>query len=295
MVLGMNRIKALQGRTLATTIASIVQLRQANPCWSRTRLSKELCNQWGWHGANGQIKDMACRNLLRELEQAGHIELPAQRSEPPVHRRRPLVRIAHRTDELCASIESQRPLSIDCVQPGTEAAGLCDWLLASYHYLGHRRCAGKNLKYLVRGCSGRLLACLQFASAALKCTARDAYIGWEPQTRAENLDYMADNTRFLVLPWVKVPHLASHLLSCIACRIGGDWQDKYGHSLYCLESFVDRSRYRGVCYQAANWRLVGQSLGRGRNDRYHRRKVAPKDVYIYPLVRDFRRWLCDES
>jgi hypothetical protein len=139
------------------------------------------------------------------------------------------------------------------------------------------------------------LACLLFGAAAFKCGARDAWIGWPAPVRERNLPYVTNNSRFLVLPWVRVPHLASHLLARIARRIQADWIAKYGHSLYCLETFVDRSRYRGVCYRAANWQLVGQSTGRSRNDRYHRLSVPAKDHYLYPLVRDFRRRLCDDT
>lgn len=147
------------------------------------------------------------------------------------------------------------------------------------------------MKYLVHSRDGRALGCVLFGAAAWKSASRDACIGWPAPVRERNLRYLANNSRFLVLPWVKVPYLASHLLSRIAHRIGADWMDKYGHPLWCLETFVERSRYRGSCYRAANWRLVGQSTGRGRNDRHHQLQVPRKDIYLYPLVRDFQRRL----
>ncbi|MCP4374687.1 MAG: DUF4338 domain-containing protein [bacterium] len=151
------------------------------------------------------------------------------------------------------------------------------------------------MKYLVHSRDGRPVACLVFGAAAWKCGARDAWIGWSTPVRTRNLHYVVNNTRFLVLPWVAVPHLASHLLSRIARRIQADWLAKYAHPLYCLETFVDRSRYRGVCYRAANWHRVGQSVGRGRNDRHHRLSVPAKDIYLHPLARDFRHRLCDDT
>jgi len=146
---------------------------------------------------------------------------------------------------------------------------------------------GENLKYLVKDNRDRPLACLLFGSAAWKCASRDNFIGWDRQTRRNNLGYLTNNTRFLILPWVRVPHLASHVLAKVAKRISMDWQSKYGHPLHLLETFVDRSRYRGTCYQAANWTLVGETKGRTRNDRYSTIKTSIKDIYLYPLSKHY--------
>jgi hypothetical protein len=185
-----------------------------------------------------------------------------------------------------------RPLAVSVVEPGTEALRLFNCLLHRYHYLGHRNTVGENLRYLVRDRLGRPVACALFGSAAWKCADRDAFLGWERGARERNLQRLTNNTRFLVLPWVVVPHLASHVLGLMARRIRADWQAKYGHPVHALETFVDRDRFRGTCYRAANWLRLGATRGRTRNDREHRIRAAVKDVYLYPLVEDFRRELC---
>ena len=286
----------IQGQRFCPDIGLIERLLAENPGWGRSRLSVELCELWDWRASNGKLKDMACRNLLLRLEKAGHIRLPArQRKSPNGYRNRSPVWVAHRTEAIEGALKALAPLQITCVVSTSEHDRLFRCLLCAYHHLGFRNTVGENLRYLVHSRDGRPLACLLFGAAAFKCSARDAWIGWPAPVRERNLPYVANNSRFLVLPWVRVPHLASHLLSGIARRIQADWIAKYGHSLYCLETFVDRSRYRGVCYRAANWQLVGHSAGRSRNDRYHRLIVAAKDHYLYPLRRDFRRRLCDDT
>jgi len=178
------------------------------------------------------------------------------------------------------------------VAPGSAHLRLFNGLLGRYHYLGHRNTVGENLRYLVRDRMGRPVACALFGSAAWKCADRDAFLGWDRATRERNLQRLTNNTRFLVLPWVVVPHLASHVLGLIARRIRADWQSKYGHPVHALETFVDRDRFKGTCYQAANWLRLGATRGRTRNDREHRIRATVKDVYLYPLVEDFRRQLC---
>jgi len=286
----------IQGGRLCADIGLIERLLADNPGWGRSRLSVELCERWGWRAPNGQLKDMACRSLLLRLEKAGHITLPPrQRKSPNGYRNRSPVWVPHRTEPIEGSLKELTPLQITCVASASEHDPLFRCLVSSYHYLGLRNTVGENLKYLVHSRDGRPLACLLFGAAAWKSAARDAWIGWTAPVRERNLSHVANNTRFVVLPWVRVAHLASHLLARIARRIQADWAAKYGHGLYCLETFVDPSRYRGVCYRAANWRWVGQSTGRGRNDRHHRSSVPAKDLYLYPLTRDFRRRLCHDS
>ncbi|MCP3878262.1 MAG: DUF4338 domain-containing protein [Sulfitobacter sp.] len=286
----------IRGRRFSPDVGLIEQLLAENPGWGRSRLSVKLCELWDWRGSNGQLKDMACRNLLLRLEKAGQIGLPPrQRKSPNGYLNRSPVSVPHHTEPIERALKDLTPLQITCVVNASEQDRLFRCLLSSYHYLGLRNTVGENMKYLVHSREGRPLACLLFGAPAWKCGARDAWIGWRAPARERNLPYVANNTRFLVLPWVAVPYLASHLLSGIARRIQGDWTAKYGHSLYCLETFVDHSRYRGVCYRAANWQLVGQSTGRSRNDRHHRLSVPTKDLYLYPLERDFRRRLCDDT
>ncbi len=286
----------IQGQRFCPDIGLIEQLLAENPGWGRSRLSVKLCELWDWRAPNGQLKDMACRSLLLRLEKADHIALPPrQRKSPNGYRNRSPLRVPHRTEPIAGGLKDLTPLQVTCVGNASEQDRLFRCLLSSHHYLGFRSTVGENVKYLVHSRDGRPLACLLFAAAAWKCAARDAWIGWRAPVRERNLHSVANNARFLVLPWVAVPYLASHVLSGIARRIRADWMAKYAHPLYCLETFVDRSRYRGVCYRAANWHLVGHSAGRGRNDRHHRLSVPAKDIYLYPLVRDFQRRLCDDT
>jgi hypothetical protein len=290
----MTGVMVIQGRELhAEDIGLIRNLLAEHPEWGRTRLSEELCRRWEWRNAQGRIKDMACRTLLLKLERAELIRLPKRRgpssnglrnhNAPPV---------AHATEPIRCALRDLRPLTVSVVEPGSEELGLFNCLLGRYHYLGHRNTVGENIRYLARDRVGRPLGCALFGSAAWKCAARDAWIGWGRSARETNLGLLTNNTRFLVLPWVTVPHLATHLLGLIARRIRADWQAKYGHPVHALETFVDRSRFAGTCYRAANWVRLGATQGRTRNDRERRIRVSIKDVYLYPLIKDFRRELC---
>ena len=286
----------IQGRRGSPDIGLIERLLSEHPDWGRSRLSVALCELWNWRAANGQLKDMACRSLLLRLERAGQISLPPrQRKSPNAYRNRFPLWIPHHSAPIIGALKDLTPLQITCVQTASEQDRLFRCLLSSYHYLGLRNTVGENMKYLVHSNDGRVLACLLFGAAAWKCNARDAWIGWQASARERNLPEVASNTRFLILPWVNVSHLASHLLARIARRIQADWLAKYDHRLHCLETFVDRSRYRGVCYQAANWQRVGESTGRSRNDRQHRLRVPTKAIYLYPLSRRFRQHLCDDT
>jgi len=290
----MTGLMVIQGRELrAEDIGLIRDLLAEHPEWGRTRLSEELCRYWDWRNAQGRIKDMACRTLLLKLERADLIRLPKRRgpsSNGLRNHNAPLV--AHATDPIRCALCDLRPLTVSVVEPGSKELGLFNCLLGRYHYLGHRNTVGENIRYLVRDCVDRPLGCALFGSAAWKCAARDAWIGWERSARETNLVLLTNNTRFLVLPWVTVPHLATHLLGLIARRIRADWQAKYGHPVHALETFVDRSRFAGTCYRAANWVRLGETQGRTRNDGKRRIRVSVKDVYLYPLIKDFRRELC---
>jgi hypothetical protein len=235
---------------------------------------------------------MACRTLLLKLERVGHIRLPPRirpSSNGLRNRRAPVAPLAYAP--VRGPLRDLLPLSVGVVEPGSDDARLFNGLLAHEHYLGHRNTVGENLRYLARDRRGRLVACALFGSAAWKCADRDAFLGWDRPTRERNLQGLTNNTRFLIPAWVQVPHLASHVLGLIAWRIRADWQAKYGHSVHALETFVDRSRFKGTCYRAANWLRLGQTRGRTRNDRAHRIQAPVKDVYLYPLVNDFREAL----
>jgi hypothetical protein len=285
----------IQGRQIGQAEVDLVRgLLGKHGDWNRTRLSRELCRRWDWHNAAGQPKDMACRLLLLKLEDRGCIRLPARRG-PSVNARRhravPLV--DHSRDPIAEPLRGLLPLDIGVVASSGEDAALFRSLIAQYHYLGVRSAAGENLKYLARDRRGRALGCVWFAAAAWRCQARDRFIGWDDANRARNLPWLANNARFLIVPWVRVAQLASHLLGQIARRIVEDWQHKYGHGLCLLETFVDRDRFRGACYRAANWLRLGPTTGRTRNDVLNRGPLSSiKDVYVYPLARDFRQRLC---
>jgi hypothetical protein len=236
---------------------------------------------------------MAARTLLLKLERAGLIHLPKRRcpSSNGLRNRNPPL-VAHATESIRCALRDLRPLAVSIVEPGSADLRLFNCLLSRYHYLGHRNTVGENIRYLVRDCTGRPVGCALFGSAAWKCAARDAWIGWDRGRREANLGFLTNNTRFLVLPWVTVPHLASHLLATLARRVRADWQAKYGHPVHALETFVDRDRFRGTCYQAANWVRLGSTQGRTRNDRERSIRTSVKDVYLYPLSPNFRRELC---
>src|SRR3989304_2772413 len=289
----MTGVMVIQGRKLSTEDIGLIQgLLASHRDWGRTRLSEELCCLWDWRNAQGRIKDMAARPLLLKLERSGHIQLPERRrpsSNEFRNRHAPVVDRAR--EPIGGALRDLRPVTVRVVESGSQDLRLFNCLLGRYHYLGHRNTVGENLRYLVRDRVGRPVGCALFGSAAWKCAARDAWIGWDRGAREANLGLLTNNTRFLVLPWVTVPHLASHMLACLARRIRADWQRKYGHPIHALETFVDRERFKGTCYQAANWVRLGSTQGRTRNDRNHRLRASVKDVYLYPLIQGFRREL----
>ena len=196
---------------------------------------------------------------------------------------------------IASTLAELTPISTIIPESGSLEEQLCHHYLSTHHYLGFQRTVGENLKYVVRDHHGRYLACLLFGAAAWKTKPRDQFIGWTDIVRTRSLSWLANNTRFLILPWVKVPHLASHLLAIILKRISSDWQNKYGHPLHLIETFVERDRFRGTCYKAANWKLVGQTKGRSRQVQYSTMSVPVKDIYLYPLTPKFRELLCHED
>jgi hypothetical protein len=293
----MANVMVMQGRQIGGGDLDLVRsLLAAHPDWHRTRLSRELCIRWNWRNAQGHLKDMAARTLLLKLERVGQIRLPSRRASSPNGRRnRNLPVVEPPGQPIRGVLHELQPLIVESVRSGSEDARVFNSLLAHEHYLGHRNTVGENLRYLVRDRHGRTVACVLFGSAAWKCAARDAFIGWDGATRARNLQSLTNNTRFLIPAWVQVSHLASHVLGLIARRIRDDWQAKYGHPIHALETFVDRSRFRGTCYRAANWIRLGQTKGRTRQDQHQTVRVPVKDVYLYPLGRDFRQRLTASS
>lgn len=280
----------IQGRSLsAQDLAEIRTLLAEHPSWNRTRLSQELCRRWEWRNEAGQMKDMACRTLLLKLQDRGWIALPAaQRASTNGFRNRHPVVVPHDESPFHRSLETLRPLRVERVAAGSPSGRLFQCLLQRYHYLGHRNCVGENLKYLVSEARGRPLACLLFGSAAWKCRPRDLFIGWNEEARTRSLRWLTNNTRFLLLPWVRVPLLASHLLSLITARLSADWQDRYGHPIHLVETFVEADRFSGTSYRAAGWMGVGRTTGRGRNAPGLAPQGPLKEVFLKPLSADFR-------
>ena len=244
---------------------------------------------------------MAARTLLLKLEQRGWIALPARRCASPNrmrHKRLPALDPRLNQEPLRKPLSGLRPLSLTEVSAGPAAERvLFEGLLHHYHYLSHRSPVGENLQYLVRERAGRPVACVLFGAAAWQCADRDRYIGWERATRAAGLHLVANNSRFLILPWVEVLGLASHVLGQVCRRVRADWQHKYGHPIYLLESFVETDRFTGTGYRAANWVRVGQTKGRTRQDSPEgkQQQVACKDIYLYPLDSRFAERLRAQS
>lgn len=263
--------------------------------WSRKRLARELCQEWDWRNGRGRLKDFAARSLLEKLEQRGLVILPPLQllRRHPRPKAAPVMERNWPTDPVEAPLSRLQPLR--WLQPAADSAEADRFAgyVGCYHYLG-LPVVGENLKYLVQDEQGRDLACLLFGAAAWRASARDQFLGWNETQKARALHYVANNTRFLVLPWVKVCGLASHLLGRVARRLSADWQSQYGHPIHVLETFVESGRFRGTCYQASNWHWVGQTRGRGRQGRDHRRLTATvKDIYLYPLRRQFRERLLE--
>ena len=265
-------------------VAFIRKLVGEHPTASRRALSKQLCEAWNWVQPNGTLRDMVCRGLMLHLHRQGLIELPPVsyvRRNPLVERRRPAL-IQVDPTVLNTTLGEIRPLEFRQVRRTPEES-LFNSLLDQNHYLNYTQPVGEHLKYLVYA-RGRPIACLAWSSSPRHLGSRDRFIGWSMQARRTNIRLLAYNSRFLILPWVQVDHLASHILSRIAKRISRDWERLYGHPIYFLETFVDPDRFRGTCYRAANWKCVGQTAGRSRQDRYNQLRVPVKDVYVYRLA-----------
>jgi len=285
----------IQGRCLSP--AQLQDLRQwvgANPHWSRWRLSRELATRWDWRNGAGVLKDMAARTLLVKLAQRGLISLP-ERRQVPTNRMRcgvlPTPEWPEPSPPVSGLLAQLGPLSLQEVSGEPAARAWVREVLARFHYLGFGGAVGENLQYVVRDGQSQPLACLVFGAAAWKCQDRDRFIGWSAEQRQKHLALVANNTRFLILPWVRVADLGSWILGRVARRISRDWQAKYGHPVALLETFVEQQRFRGTVYRAANWQRVGQTTGRTRQDRHTCIQVAVKDIYVYPLRWGFRQVL----
>jgi hypothetical protein len=273
-------------------IDEISALMEANPGWHRSRLSLEICELWDWRGPNGQLKDISCRDMLRDLDAKGEIKLPKALRKGGNGNK--IAHMCHDTKPIDCSLKELMPIRIEVLTDVERLAAFKSYI-SQYHYLGYDRSVGENLRYMIFSRNGTPLASLMFGSAAWSCNPRDKVIGWTSEVRRSNLQYMTGNSRFLIFPWVHVPHLASHILSLVVRRISDDWTCKYGHQIYLLETFVEQNRFRGTCYKAANWIFVGSTTGRGRNSVHGGDAIPIKDIYIYPLTSEFQKKLCVEN
>jgi len=274
-------------------IAFIKQLIGNNPDASRWALSKKLCLAWNWVQPNGVLKDMVCRGLMLELHRAGHIRLPAKKrrvANPFVNRKRPETVTIDQTP-IDAKLSKIKPLEFRQVRR-TASEKLFNSLIEQYHYLKYCHPVGEQLKYIVYF-QQRPIACLAWSSAPRHIGCRDRFIGWSAHSRKKHIHLMAYNTRFLILPWVYTRFCASHILGRMAKVISKDWQSIYNHPIYFLETFVDKERFAGTCYKAANWIYLGDTTGRGKNDQTKKANRSIKTVWGYPLVKHFRRLLSE--
>jgi Domain of unknown function (DUF4338) len=272
-------------------ILFIRELIGRHPTDSRRKLSTRLCEAWDWRQSNGTLRDMVCRGLLLLLERAGEITLPPvtyKRHNPLAQRSRPEPVLLDRTP-IEVSLKDLGPIEVEQVRR-TGDEPLFNSLMEEHHYLGYEQPVGEHLKYLVSA-QGRPVACLAWSSAPRHIGSRDRYIGWGAEARRRNIRLVTYNTRFLILPWVRVEHLASHILGRMAARISDDWQRLYGHPIYFLETFVDPERFRGTCYRAANWMVMGKTTGRGKQSDSRVPNRSIKEVLGYPLHRRFRELL----
>lgn len=274
----------IQGRRLGQQeLGWLARWIEDHPLWSRKRLARELCAHWDWRDQRGRLKDFAARSLLLKLETQGHLRLPPLQVQKR-RAARPVARLIgwEQPSAWDASLGQIRPVKLEPISAGSAATVRWAFYLDQYHYL-KLRVVGENLGYLAVDTHGRDVAAVLFGAPAWRCAVRDEFLEWGEAQRREQLHRLANNTRFLILPWVRVPHLASHVLGAVARRISADWHLKYGHGLDWLETFVEHERFAGSCYRAANWQWVGQTTGRSRQDRDHTQQVPLKDVYLYRL------------
>jgi hypothetical protein len=281
-----------QESTLDMPMSEINELIIKNPDFNRTVLSQKLCELWDWRSPAGQIKDISARDLLRSLEEKGLIRLPAAKrwSRAPGVGADKIIKIDHDVKPYNTKLQEVTPLQIEIVTASGNMQIFKSYI-DQYHYLRYARSVGESIKYFVYSNKGDILACLMFGASAWSCRARDEYIGWDAPQRKAGLHLITNNSRFLILPGVNIPHLASHILGAVARRVSSDWQSRYGHKIYLLETFVECPRFQGTCFKAANWKCIGKTTGMGRNCKTAVGELPIKDIYGYPLTANFREAL----
>lgn len=295
----MSEALVIRGRRISgEDLVLIRRLIEQEGHRGRTHLSRRLCQLWQWRQPNGRFREIACRELLRRLDAKGLIGLPAGQNSGARAGYRHRARTLDLFDRLAVSplsgslSELRKHIEVIRVQTPQRTELFKDFLEA-YHYLGYQKPAGAQLKYMA--ClQDRPIACLSFGPAAYKAAPRDEFIGWSSSLRQQRLPWVVNNDRFALLP-NNVPHLASFLLGKCLRRLPRDWQQVYCHDLAMVETFVEAARFRGCSYAAANWICLGQTQGRGRNDRFRQQALSCKSIWVYQLREDFREILCSPN
>ena len=262
------------------------------PDIGRCELSRQVCRAWNWVQPNGYLKDIVCRGLMLKLERDGFLQLPPRKFTPvnPLARRKSPGKILVSQDPICTTVQALSPVTLRQIRKSADEK-LFNSLIHQFHYLGYSQPVGEHLKYIAYA-NDHPVACLAFSSAPYHIRPRDTFIGWDRNALEERRHLLAYNTRFLILPWIRVPHRASHLLGMCARTISQDWLALYSHPVYWLETFIDTERFAGTCYKAANWIFLGYTTGRGKDDQTNKKNRSVKAMYGYPLVRNFREKLC---
>ena len=289
----MDGVVTYRGKTIsASDIGFIQSIIDADRKITRRKLSQRICEAWGWVQANGALRDMVCRGLLLTLDRGGWITLPPSRWVGA----RGLIRCTPEkvtVDEtsVTGTLQEMGGLEFRQVRRTAEEP-LFNSLMAQHHYLGHTQPVGAHVKYMIWA-RQRPVACVAWCSAVRHLGPRDRFIGWSAEARRRNIGFIAYQSRYLILPWFRIPHLASHILGRMARMISADWERIYGHGIYYLETFTDPERFRGTCYRAANWIPLGLTTGRGKSSNSHHPNRSLKQVWGYPLEKQFRQWLAE--
>ena len=268
-------------------------LAHTDPPLSRTKLSQAVCEALDWRKPDGGLKEMSARVALLRMQRDGWLTLPPPLTTKP--RLRPLAP-SPRTDPpplwpLPAALAQARPLRLSLLRPSDPRSRLWNEFVERYHYLGYKPLPGAQLRYFVHAADGLLLALLGCGAAAWKTAPRDRFVGWDPATRQRNLPLVVNHARYLILPWIRLPSLASHLLACLQRQLPDDWQQRYGMRPVLLETFCETPRFQGTCYRAANWIHLGQTQGRGKLDTRHEYNQPVKNVFVKPLCPDWKETL----
>lgn len=280
-----------EGRTWSREdVERIRALIAASPSARRSALARHVCETFDWRGHGGDLKLMSCRVAMLRMHRDGLVELPPPRCVCRPSRRDFTSERSDPEATVVLGINAMTDLTVELVTRG-DSLDLWNEYISRYHYLGYTRIAGAQLRYVIRG-GGRMLGAMGFGSAAWKVAPRDRHIGWSKEQREQRLHLVVNQTRFLILPWIRCQNLATKVLSITLRRLSCDWQERYGYRPVLVETFVDASRFQGTCYKAANWHMVGLTQGRSKRDRFHAKDKPKKTIWLMPLVRDFRATMC---